>query len=401
VLPGGIKRREDLGVQVINKDAFELHQQGDLHTEAGRLEEALKSFRAALALDPLSVPLRFNIATTVRNLKRFDQAVDLYGRVLEISPNFAMAHHNKATALLQLGKLQEGFQEYEWRKVCPEFSDDVRYVLERPWAGEDLAGKTLFIYPELFQGDLIQFGRYALLAEKSGARVILGAPVAMHALLRTMSPTITLIADDAPTPEYDYQTALMSLPHLFGTSLKSVPSYPKYLQPEPSRVEHWKAHVGDHGFKVGIAWHGSARAALRSFPLAPAAERLGGIPGVRLISLQKHAGLDQLESLPEGSVETLGEDFDSGPDAFLDTAAAMACCDLFITLDTSVAHVAGAIGAPTWVALPYFGDWRWLERRADCPWYPSVQLYRQRSRGDWTTVFDEMGKALGRLTRAK
>lgn len=389
-------------LQIASKTASDLHREGDEHTQAGRFEEALKGFKGALALDPLSAPLRFNIATTLHALKRFKETVEWYDKTLEVAPGFAMAHHNKATTLLQLGQIAEGFREYEWRKVCPGWADDVRYALDRPWRGENLAGKTLFIFSELFQGDLIQFGRYALLAEQAGAKVILGAPAAMHALLRTMSPTLTLIADDAPTPDYDFQVGLMSLPTLFGTTLRTIPSYPQYLQADPVRLARWKERIGDEGFKVGIAWQGSVRANLRSFPLAVAVERLGQLPGVRIISLQKHAGLEQLEALPPGAVETLGEDFDPGPDAFVDTAAAMASCDLFITTDTSVVHVAGGLGVPTWVAVPYVGDWRWLERGADCPWYPSVKVHRQRSRGDWTSVFDEMAKPLRKLaTRAQ
>lgn len=384
-------------LQVASKSASDLHREGDEHTQAGRFEEALKSFKSALALDPLSAPLRFNIATTLHALKRFKETVEWYDKTLEVSPGFAMAHHNKATTLLLLGQIAEGFREYEWRKVCPAWADDARYALDRPWRGEDLAGKTLFVFPELFQGDLIQFGRYALLAEQAGARVILGAPAAMHALLQTMSPTITLIADDAPTPDYDYQCGQMSLPTLFGTTLKTIPGFPQYLQADPERVARWKARVGDNGFKVGVAWQGSVRANLRSFPLALAVERLGLIPGVRMISLQKHAGLEQLDALAPGAVESLGEDFDPGPDAFVDTAAAMTCCDLFITADTSVVHVAGALGVPTSVVVPYVGDWRWLERGADCPWYPSVKVHRQRVRDDWTSVFDDMMKPIRKL----
>jgi hypothetical protein len=305
-----------------------------------------------------------------------------------------MAHHNKATCLLQLGDYAAGFREYEWRKACPGFADDPRYKLPRPWRGEDLRGKTLYIYPELYQGDLLQFGRYALLAEQAGARVILGAPRHMHALFQTMSPALTLVADDAAPPDYDVQAALLTLPALFGTTLQTVPAWPAYLGAEPARVEKWRRRIGDHGFKIGIAWQGSALAVQRSFPLAAAVAGLGRTPGVRLISLRKHNGLEQLDALAPGAVETLGEDFDPGPDAFLDTAAAMTCCDLFVTPDTSVVHVAGALGLRTWLALPFVGDWRWLEEQTDTPWYPSVRIFRQPAPGDWGSVFEAMAAAL-------
>jgi hypothetical protein len=374
--------------------ARELHREGDAHYQAGRYEAALESWRAAVALDPRNVALRFNIGNALRYLRRRREAVAAYDEALALAPNFGMAHHNKATCLLQLGDYAGGFREYEWRKVCPGFADDPRYKLPRPWRGEDLRGKTLYIYPELYQGDLLQFGRYARVAEEAGARVILGAPRAMHALLQTMSPTLTLVADDAEPPAYDVQAALMTLPALFGTTLQSVPAWPSYLRAEPARVEKWRRRIGGHGFKIGIAWQGSALAVQRSFPLAEAVTELGRTPGVRLISLQKHNGHDQLDALPAGSVETLGEDFDPGPDAFLDTAAAMTCCDLFVTPDTSVVHVAGALGLQTWLAAPFVGDWRWLEEQTDTPWYSSVRIFRQPAPGDWASVFQAMAAAL-------
>jgi hypothetical protein len=380
--------------------ARELHREGDAHYQAGRYAAALQSWRAAAARDTRSVPLRFNIGNALRYLRRRREAVAAYDEALALAPNFGMAHHNKATCLLQLGDYAAGFREYEWRKACPGFADDPRYKLPRPWRGEDLRGKTLYIYPELYQGDLLQFGRYALAAEQAGARVILGAPRHMHALLQTMSPTLTLVADDGAAPDYDVQAALLTLPALFGTTLRTVPAWPAYLRAEPARVDKWRRRIGDHGFKIGIAWQGSALAVQRSFPLATAVAGLGRTPGVRLISLQKHNGLEQLDALTPGAVETLGEDFDPGPDAFLDTAAAMSCCDLFVTPDTSVVHVAGALGVRTWLALPFVGDWRWLEEQADTPWYPSVRIFRQPAPGDWGSVFEAMAAALAAETAA-
>lgn len=375
----------------------ELIAAADAAYAAGRYVSAADGYREAWSLAPQEPSYPFNLGNALRHAGRVREAIEAYDAALALTPGLAMAHHNRATCLLQLGDLAAGFREYEWRKACPGFADDPRYRLERPWRGEDLAGKTLYVYPELFQGDLIMFARYAVMAEQIGARVILGAPPAMHALLQTMSPTLILISADDPPPPYDYQSALMTLPALFGTSLESVPRTARFLSAEPARVERWRARIGAEGFKVGIAWQGSALATQRSFPLAIAAERLGRVPGVRLISLQKHNGLDQLDALPPGLVETLGDDFDPGPDAFVDTAAAMMCCDLFVTPDTSVVHVSGGLGRPTWLAVPHVGDWRWLEGRADTPWYPSVRIFRQPSQDDWAGVFDAMARALGPL----
>jgi hypothetical protein len=382
----------------VTTTSFELHRLADDHKRAGRYELALEAFLAAAAADPASPVLPFNAANTLKALRRFDEAITLYSRAIQISPGFAIARHNRACSLLQVGQLRAGFQEYEWRKVCPTF-DDARYKLPRPWTGQDLRGKTLFIYPELYQGDLIQFSRYARLAERVGASVRLAAPAPMHALLQTLSPTIELLAADTTPADsgYDYQSALMTLPAAFATSLETIPAQP-YLQADPHRVLRWRQRIGPEGFKIGVAWQGStaphAVPLQRSFPLAML-HAISRLPNVRLISLQKQNGLDQLEALPAGmAVENLGDDFDPGPDAFVDTAAVMASCDLFITLDTSVAHLAGALGVPTWVALPYVADWRWLSDRDDSPWYPGMRLFRQKQRADWQAVFGDIEAAL-------
>jgi hypothetical protein len=189
----------------------------------------------------------------------------------------------------------------------------------------------------------------------------------------------------------------MSLPLRFGTDLGSIPSKIPYLKPEAGLVEGWKQRIADVGFRIGIAWQGNPDVKIdrgRSVPLSeftPLARR----PGVRLISLQKNHGLDQLRTLPaEATVETLGDGFDSGPDAFIDTAAVMSNLDLIITSDTSIAHLAGALGRPTWVALQYVPDWRWLLDRGDSPWYPTMRLFRQQTRGDWGSVFRDIAVEL-------
>jgi len=380
----------------MSMSATQLHELGDRHSAAERFDDALAAYQAAAALDPASAPLHFNIAATLRQLRRFADAIASYDRAIALRPDFAMAWHNRALCFLQLGDMVTGFRDYEWRKACPTFHDP-RYAAPNQWTGQDIAGRTLFIYPELFLGDLIQFGRFALSARRLGARVLLGAPPEMHGLLRTLGAGVTLLPDDAEPQDVDYRCALMSLPAAFSTTLQTVPWAPAYLRAEPDRVSHWRRRIGEDGFRIGVAWQGSLAAVQRSFPLA-SMQTLSTLPGVRLISLQKINGLEQLDSLPAGmTVEQLGADFDPGPDLFLDTAAAMTCCDLVITPDTSVVHVAGALGVPTWLALPYVEDWRWLENRKGTPWYPSVRLFRQRSRGDWGDVFAQMRLEFERL----
>jgi hypothetical protein len=186
------------------------------------------------------------------------------------------------------------------------------------------------------------------------------------------------------------------LPLAFNTTLETIPRHGPYLTAEESLVAKWRARIGWEGFRIGICWQGSRNKIDigRSFPLS-LFEGIAGIAHVRLISLHRGEGEEQVGALPAGmSVETLGDDFDSGPDSFLDTAAVMKCCDLVITSDTAVAHLAGALGVRTWVALKYVPDWRWMLDREDSPWYPTMRLFRQASDGDWRGVFDAIEQAL-------
>lgn len=370
---------------------------GNVLNAQGEFEAALLAFDMAETLNPTSLATRFNRGNVLRALGRVDEAIAAYDSAVALNPEFAIGHHNRAFCLLQTGRLADGFAAYEWRTKSPSF-DDPRYGLDRRWTGaEDLAGKRLFVFPELYQGDLIQFSRYAVMAAKRGAKVTLAAPAALHGLLRGLDGDITLVAEDA-TPDFDLQSPLMSLPHAFGATLESLPGVERYLSADPARVAKWRERIGDRGVKVGVVWQGStqphALPLARSFPLA-LLKAVGDVPGVRLISLQKVNGLEQLAGLPAGmTVETLGDDFDPGPDLFVDTAAAMAACDLVITPDTSTAHLAGALGVRTWVALSYVADWRWFMERDDSPWYPDTRLFRQTEPGVWDDVFGRMAATL-------
>jgi hypothetical protein len=245
-------------------------------------------------------------------------------------------------------------------------------------------------------GDTIQFCRYLPLLVKAGAKVLFAPHEKLRRLVSTVSDDIEIVDVDDRDLDFDYHVPLMSLPLAFRTTLESVPSDCPYLFAQPDRVTHWRDRLGSEGFKIGICWQGSRNKIDfgRSFPLS-LFEGLSKIEGVRLVSLHRGDGEAQLADLPDGMVvETLGEDFDAGAEAFLDTAAVMHCCDLVITSDTAVAHLAGALGVRTWVALKYVPDWRWMLDREDSPWYPTMRLFRQGSRGDWPSVFDDMTKAL-------
>jgi hypothetical protein len=263
--------------------------------------------------------------------------------------------------------------------------------------GEDIAGKTLLTYAEQGLGDTLQFCRFAPLLAARGARVILAVQDTLRTLLRGLGAGIEVVGFSDIPREFDFHCPLLSLPRVLHKRLDSIPATVPYLRPDPDRVSIWRERLGTHGRLIGIRWQGSTgRAdAGRSFPLRHF-EPLARIPGIRLISLQKGVGSEQLLELPsQWRVEDLGAAFEpGGGDAFLDVAAVMECLELIITSDTSITHLAGALGRPTWLALKRVPDWRWMLERDDSPWYPTVRCFRQRRTGDWEGVFDRMCRAL-------
>jgi hypothetical protein len=225
----------------------------------------------------------------------------------------------------------------------------------------------------------------------------LNAQAKLRRLLSSPDFPLAFVDLDDPILVYDYHVPMMSLPLVCGTTLETIPAKAPYISPEDGLVWKWRDRLGDDGFKIGICWSGSLTHLKghqgRVFPVT-SFEPLAKRPGIRLISLQKGDGEGELKSLPPGMTIESFDDLDAGPDAFVDTAAVMTCMDLVITNDTSVSHLAGALGVPTFVALQYVPDWRWMFDRADSPWYPTMRLFRQRTDGDWTTVFREIEAAV-------
>jgi hypothetical protein len=288
------------------------------------------------------------------------------------------------------GDFTNGFRDYEWRWKSSEHSGEPPKCRAAQWQGEDLAGRSIMVYCEQGLGDLIQFSRYLPMLKQRGADITYYCPPSMIRLMRPVTHGINVVPTFRVDAVFDFQCALLSLPYRFNTDLSSVPAPASYLRAEDELAARWKQRLGDGGFRIGIAWQGNPAGKVdvgRSIPLAQFVP-LARLPGVRLISLQMRHGLDQLAQLPSDvKVETLGADFDGGPDAFVDTAAVMANLDLVITSDTSVAHLAGALGRPTWLPLKALPDWRWMLEREDCPWYPTMRLWRQQTSGDWDSVF--------------
>jgi tetratricopeptide (TPR) repeat protein len=365
-----------------------------------RPEDALQSCDRAIALHPDFADAHNNGGLALQELERPDKALQSLSRALELQPGFAGAHWNKAILLLSMGQFEEGWREYEWRKRKPDPQGAVTFP-QPVWLGrENIAGRTLFVHAEQGLGDTIQFCRYVPRVRERGAQVIFAVQDSLMRLMKTLSPSIRILGQEGMLPQFDYHIPLLSMPFAFRTTLDNCPAGIPYLRGEPDRVEKWRSRLGSQGFRIGICWQGNPKGVVaigRSFPLRYFDE-IAAIPGVRLISLQKYEGTEQLADLPGSmKVETLGEDFDCGGDAFVDSAAVMECLDLVITSDTAIAHLAGALGRPTWVVLKRVPDWRWLLDRSDSPWYPTMRLFRQKQRGDWPGVFADVAAELRKL----
>jgi len=370
---------------------------GTAYMAQDRLQEAMALYHAVLALDSTFADAHYNLGIALCVLGDLQESVAAYDRAIAIKPDFAPAHYNSSFPRLLLGDLTAGFRSYEWRWRGGSNKFVKRVCAEPMLADTNVAGRTILLHAEQGLGDTIQFSRYAALVATAGGRVILEVPRHLQRLFSGLRGVAAMVAPGEPLQRFDAHSPLMSLPSIFSTMIDSIPAAPAYLRAEDAACELWRARLGTSGFKIGIAWQGNPNATAekgRSAPLASFAP-LAAIPGVRLISLQKTHGLDQLQSLPAGmKVETLGDDFDSCPDAFIDTAAVMMNLDLIVTVDTSIGHLAGALGRPTWIALQKIPHWVWMLDRNDTPWYPSVRLFRQRERGDWAGPFSGMANEI-------
>jgi tetratricopeptide (TPR) repeat protein len=336
----------------------------------------------------------------LQELKQFEKALTSYERALAMRPNYAQAHWNEGLLRLLIGDFIRGWAKFEWRWETKDFAGKRPNINAPAWRGEDLAGRHLLIFSEQGLGDIVQFIRYLPLLIERKAKITFLTHDKLLRLLRPLDAQIRMVSSLQGNEVFDFQCALMSLPHWCKTDLSSIPDKVPYLMAEEELSRRWKKRIGEHGFKIGIAWQGNPQTKIdqgRSIPLEHFIP-LTRLPGVRLISLQKHHGLEQLERLPaDVKIESLGDDFDSGPDAFIDTAAVMHNLDLIITSDTSIAHLAGALGHPTWVALKYLPDYRWMLDRSDSPWYPTMRLFRQQDRDQWEPVFRQIEEQLQAL----
>ena len=374
---------------------------GAILRDEGEIAEAIDACKKAILLKPDYADAYNNLGALHRDEGKIAEAIDACNKAVLLKPDYAEAYYSLSFSYNLKGDLKKGFELYEWRLR------EKRFIARTPrkhltWNREQsVFGKVFFVYEEQGLGDIIQFSRYLLLLKEKGAKVIFKVKTKLHALLKTLDEDIILVDSDPDHNNIDFETPLMSLPYLFKTHLNTIPSMTSYLYANHEKVKLWNERLTKDIFKVGICWQGSKNKIDfgRSLPLALFKD-ISNLPNIRLISLHKGEGENQIKDI-SFDLTTLGDDFDDGENAFEDTAAIMMNCDLIITSDTVTAHLAGALGCVTWVALKKIPDWRWMLERNDSPWYPSMKLYRQKKFDDWKNVFEIIKKDLELLLKQK
>lgn len=368
---------------------------GAIALQERRYADAARHFQAGLSIAPDDVEMLSNLGVMLQKLNRLTEAEAVFRKAISLDPEHVNAHFNLALVLLLQGKFAEGWQEYEWRL---RIKNRLPAVFDQPqWDGSPLNGKTILLRAEQGFGDTFQFVRYAPLVKAAGGRVVLECqPGLKRLLLRT--PGIDMIAERPvsghPLVEFDTHLPLLSLPRIFNSGFDSIPSQFPYIHAESWLVERWASRLaGDRRFRVGIVWAGRPTHeddTNRSCSLGHFL-RLATVPNVLLYALQKGEATRDLQA-PEAA--GLVENLDLEIDDFADTAAAIANLDLVICVDTSVAHLAGAMGRPVWVVLPFAPDFRWMAEGERSPWYPSMRLFRQHEAGDWDGLFARLSACL-------
>jgi len=364
-----------------------------------RLEEALHSYDRAIELKPGYVDAFNNRGLVLKELKRLDEALDSYHRAVELKPDFADGHLNLSLCRLLMGDFARGWEGFEWRWQSVQLES--RRSFPQPlWLGaQPLQGKTILLHSEQGLGDALQFCRYASAASAAGARVILEVPKPLTALLANLSGVAQVVEKGSALPPFDFHCPLLSLPLAFKTDATTIPSFTSYVGSSPGKVTAWRTKLGERTKpRVGLAWRGSAlhkNDRNRSIALGDLVDQLP--PKFQYVSLQKETtDVDEEILGSRRDILHFGEQLAD----FTDTAALCELMDVVISVDTSVAHLAGAMGRPVWILLTFIPDWRWLLDREDSPWYPSARLFRQERNWDWAGAIDRVRTALLRRPAA-
>ncbi|MGB0670389.1 MAG: tetratricopeptide repeat protein [Rhodospirillales bacterium] len=379
--------RRALAMRPDNAGAYS--NMGNALREMGRFLMALQCHQKAVSLRPNWAEGIYNLGLVHRDQGEPDKALAAFDQALKINPDYVDAHWDRSLCLLQKGDLALGFAEYDWRWKLPR--NPARRFAAPRWRGGDLAGKTIYLHQEQGFGDVIQFLRYAKVLKKMGAKVICEVQPELLRLAQTVEGIDAVVTAEGPRPKFDVWAPLLSVPGLVGTTLETLPADVPYVKAPDVHGLDLPQHDGF--LRVGMAWAGKPthqNDRNRSARLTDFLE-LCGLTRCQFFSLQKGPATAQLA---ETACDALITDLGSRLEDFADTAAVINQLDVVITVDTALAHLAGAMGAEVWVVVPFATDWRWLQHRTDSPWYPSLRLFRQERSGDWRGVFVEVRKAL-------
>lgn len=376
---------------------------GAVLKDLGQLEAALHNYDRAVGLSSnLPADAYLNRGVLLAELNRLEAAVASYDRAIAINPDFSAAYVNRSIASLLAGNFAAGWIDYEWRwkDESGTSAKERREFREPLWLGrQSLAGKTVLLYSEQGLGDTLQFCRYVKPVAELGARVILEVQKPLETLLTGLAGVSQVVARGGVLPAFDYQCPLLSLPLAFKTRLESIPVATRYVRADAARVAQWRARLpSDARPRIGLMWSGNAMNRRDRYRSVALAELIRYLPaGFHYVSLQKEVRESDAPTL-RSNAELLN--FADDQQDFSDAAALCACMDLVISVDTSVAHLSGALGRETWILLPFSPDWRWLLDRVDSPWYPAVKLYRQERIDDWSGVLRRVSADLSRKFRA-
>lgn len=417
-------------VQLAPDDALAWNARGIVRNDLGLYEDALEDYRQAIRLAPRLVEAWNNAGNALHDLGRFDEAIAAFDQALAMRPGYPEALSNRALSLQELARFDEaraafdqaiasrpGFPEALKRRAglrlltgdfeggCRDYGDSLGSRPVAPdgipaWKGESLKGKSILLTEPNGFGDVFQYWRFVPVLRAMGAEVAFLGDQRLFRMLGSSGFGVRYLTAIDASDRFDFRCELWQVPLIRRSDPDRLPAVEPYLNAEDGVAGRWAGLLAPDAFKVGIAWQGRAGRKIdsgRSIPLRAFAP-LAGLPGVQLVSLQRGAGLEQLQEAADLRVVDPGPEFDAGEDAFIDTAGLMQGLDLVVCSDSAIAHLAGALGRPTWIALKHVPDWRWMLEREDSPWYPQTRLFRQQSRGDWAGVFARVREALASRT---
>jgi len=378
---------------------------GCCYLAIGKIEKALASFDTILSINPNVIPVLYNKAYTYKTAGQLDKAIPLYQYVIGLDPDYDHAHLALGFAYLINGDFENGWKQHErYLKKSGKNGEKLRSLLKN----NNLTGKTIALHPEGGLGDSLHFIRYAQRLQAMGATVVAYVQKSLIPLFSLCPYIDNILPLNSPLASYDAQATLMSLPAIFEDTEKTFPNTVPYLQADETLVQQWKTYFEhDNNLKIGICWQADVHNDVSRLPIARRGcllkyfAPLQNILGISLYSLQKYDGVEEIAQMPSDFPLHVFDHLDEQSGPFMDTAAIIKNLDLVITVDTAIAHLAGGLGKKVWLLLPYATDWRWINKRTDSPWYPTMKIFKQQTPFDWEAVLNEITQELNTLINKK